>query len=174
MLNIGPQELLLIFIVALLVVGPRRLPELGRSLGKGIRELRKAQDEVRKTIQVNLDEPARPDFGKRKVASHADAEGADALPDSDGVAAVTAAAAGAPAANDVGDISRSLGRGLAELRRTREEIQRSFRVEADRPAPRRRSAKPPASDRRGPPADTVASGDEDAEPAGPTDTSHPE
>ena len=44
MLNIGAQELLLILLVALLVVGPRRLPELGRSLGKGIRELRKAQD----------------------------------------------------------------------------------------------------------------------------------
>src|SRR3990170_2452183 len=58
MLNIGPQELLLILVVALLVVGPRRLPELARSLGKGIRELRKAQDEVSRTIRVNLeDEP---------------------------------------------------------------------------------------------------------------------
>jgi Tat protein translocase TatB subunit len=172
MLNIGPQELLLIFIVALLVVGPRRLPEIGRSLGKGIRELRKAQDEVRKTIQVNLDEPARPDFRKRKVAPTANAEGADALPEPDGVAAATAAAAAPSAPNDVGDISRSLGRGLAELRRTREEIQRSFRVEAERPAPRRRSAKPPASDRKASPADTVASGDGGAEPAGPTDAAH--
>jgi sec-independent protein translocase protein TatA len=169
MLNIGPQELLLIFIVALLVVGPRRLPELGRSLGKGIRELRKAQDEVRKTIQVNLDEPARPGFGKRGDAPHPDAEGADAEQDSDGVAAVR----GAPAADEAGDISRSLGRGLAELRRTREEIQRSFRVEVDRPAPRRRTAKSAArvSDKKAPPSDSVASGDDDVTP---TDASQPE
>jgi sec-independent protein translocase protein TatA len=167
MLNIGPQELLLIFIVALLVVGPRRLPELGRSLGKGIRELRKAQDEVRKTIQVNLDEPARPGFGKRADAPHPDADGADVEQDSDGVAAVTA-----PAPDEAGDISRSLGRGLAELRRTREEIQRSFRVEVDRPAPRRRTAKPAAriSDKKAPPSDSVASGDD----VTPTDASRPE
>jgi sec-independent protein translocase protein TatA len=171
MLNIGPQELLLIFIVALLVVGPRRLPELGRSIGKGIRELRKAQDEVRKTIQVNLDEPARPGFGKREVAPQADADGADAEPGSRDAAAATATPT---ASNDVGDISRSLGRGLAELRRTRREIQRSFRVEADRPAPRRRTAKPAASERKAPPADTVSSGDEGAERAGPTDAAHPE
>ena len=64
MLNIGPQELLLILVVALLVVGPARLPELGRTIGKGLRELRKAQDEVRRTIQVSLDEPPPPARGK--------------------------------------------------------------------------------------------------------------
>ena len=56
MFGIQPQELLVILVVALIVVGPKKLPELGRSLGKGLRELRKAQDEVRKTVQVNLDE----------------------------------------------------------------------------------------------------------------------
>ena len=62
MLNISAQELLIILVIALLVVGPQRLPALGRSIGKGLRELRKAQDEVKRTIQVNLDdEPARSD-----------------------------------------------------------------------------------------------------------------
>ncbi|MGH7359205.1 MAG: twin-arginine translocase TatA/TatE family subunit, partial [Candidatus Rokuibacteriota bacterium] len=60
MFGIQPQELLVILVVALIVVGPRKLPELGRSLGKGLRELRKAQDEVRKTVQVNLDEEEPP------------------------------------------------------------------------------------------------------------------
>jgi TatA/E family protein of Tat protein translocase len=60
MFGIGPQELLLILVIALIVVGPRKLPEIGRSLGKGLREVRKAQDEVRKTIQVNLDEEPAP------------------------------------------------------------------------------------------------------------------
>jgi len=56
MLNIGPQELLIILVIALIVVGPQRLPALGRSIGRGLRELRKAQDEVKRTIQVNLDD----------------------------------------------------------------------------------------------------------------------
>lgn len=55
MLNIGPQELLLILVVALVVVGPRRLPELSRSIGKALRSLRAAQDEMRKTVNEVLD-----------------------------------------------------------------------------------------------------------------------
>ena len=38
--NIGPLELVVVLIIALIVFGPKRLPELGRSLGKGIREFR--------------------------------------------------------------------------------------------------------------------------------------
>jgi TatA/E family protein of Tat protein translocase len=38
--NIGPMELLVVLIIALVVFGPKRLPELGRSLGKGIREFK--------------------------------------------------------------------------------------------------------------------------------------
>jgi sec-independent protein translocase protein TatA len=38
--NIGPLEIIIVLIIALVVFGPKRLPELGRSLGKGIREFR--------------------------------------------------------------------------------------------------------------------------------------
>jgi sec-independent protein translocase protein TatA len=38
--NIGPMELVVVAIIALLVVGPKRLPEVGKSLGKGIREFK--------------------------------------------------------------------------------------------------------------------------------------
>jgi sec-independent protein translocase protein TatA len=38
--NIGPMELFVVAIIALLVVGPKRLPEVGRSLGKGMREFK--------------------------------------------------------------------------------------------------------------------------------------
>lgn len=58
MLNIGPQELLVVLLIALLVVGPQRLPELGRTVGKGLRELRRAQDEVRRTLGEGLDSSA--------------------------------------------------------------------------------------------------------------------
>lgn len=59
MLNIGPQELLLVLILALIVVGPNRLPELSRQIGKGLREFRKVQDDVKDMVKFDLnDEPA--------------------------------------------------------------------------------------------------------------------
>jgi len=45
--QLGFSEMLVIFIVALLVFGPKKLPDLGKSLGKGIREFRKATDELK-------------------------------------------------------------------------------------------------------------------------------
>jgi len=54
MLNIGTQELLLILLLALIVVGPQKLPELARSIGKGMRELRKLQGEVKDMVKVDL------------------------------------------------------------------------------------------------------------------------
>jgi TatA/E family protein of Tat protein translocase len=54
MFDIGLQELVLIFVIALLVFGPKNLPQLGRSLGRAMREFRKASDEFRSTIETNL------------------------------------------------------------------------------------------------------------------------
>ncbi len=51
MFDLGFQELILIFIVALLVFGPKKLPELSRSLGKGIRELKIAMRGVKESIE---------------------------------------------------------------------------------------------------------------------------
>jgi sec-independent protein translocase protein TatB len=70
MLNIGPQELILILIVALIVVGPARLPELGRSIGKVLREFRKIQDDVKDTIKFDLgdDEPYVPPVRRSRPA----------------------------------------------------------------------------------------------------------
>jgi sec-independent protein translocase protein TatA len=60
MLNIGPQELIVVLIIALLVVGPSRLPELGRSIGKALREFRKVQDEVKDTFRFDLSDDPPP------------------------------------------------------------------------------------------------------------------
>jgi len=46
--SIGGPELVLIFIVALLIFGPRKLPELGRMLGKGMAEFRRAANDLKK------------------------------------------------------------------------------------------------------------------------------
>jgi TatA/E family protein of Tat protein translocase len=51
MFGIGFQEMLIILVVVLIFFGPKRLPDLAKSLGKGIAEFRKASDEVRKGIE---------------------------------------------------------------------------------------------------------------------------
>jgi sec-independent protein translocase protein TatA len=43
--NVGPLELAIVLIIALVIFGPKRLPELGRSMGKGIREFRSSVSE---------------------------------------------------------------------------------------------------------------------------------
>jgi len=50
MFDLGTQELIVIFIVAFLVFGPKKLPELGRTLGKGIRELKAAMRNVKDSL----------------------------------------------------------------------------------------------------------------------------
>ena len=54
--SIGMPELILIFVVALLVFGPRKLPEIGKSLGRGLAEFKKASDELKKTIENEIEE----------------------------------------------------------------------------------------------------------------------
>jgi TatA/E family protein of Tat protein translocase len=54
MFDIGLQELIVVFVLALLVFGPKNLPQLGRALGRAMREFRRASDEFRSTIETNL------------------------------------------------------------------------------------------------------------------------
>jgi Tat protein translocase TatB subunit len=176
MFNIGPQELLLILLVALIVVGPKRLPELSRSIGKGLRELRKAQDEVRKTINLGLDETqptaSKPRAGSR--AATASPEGAAGGGSPEGAEGSTAAVEHEA---ETEGIARTLGRGLAEIRRSRQEIARTFRIDlSDRPSPRsdastRAPSRPPRRDEDLEPgptngAEVATRGSERAEPPG--------
>ena len=52
-------ELLIIFVVALLVLGPRKLPEMARTLGRGMAEFRRASDELRSTLNASIEEESR-------------------------------------------------------------------------------------------------------------------
>jgi len=67
MFGIGPSELIIILVIALLVLGPKRLPELAAGLGKGLAEFRRATadinaelDEARRTIEEQTREAAKP------------------------------------------------------------------------------------------------------------------
>jgi sec-independent protein translocase protein TatA len=54
--SIGMPELLLIFVVALLVFGPKKLPEIGKSIGKGLLEFKKASEDLKKTIEHEMEQ----------------------------------------------------------------------------------------------------------------------
>ncbi|HEY3936594.1 MAG TPA: twin-arginine translocase TatA/TatE family subunit [Bryobacteraceae bacterium] len=53
---LGVQEMMLIFVLALLLFGPKKLPELGRMLGKGLSEFRRAKNELKATFETHLSE----------------------------------------------------------------------------------------------------------------------
>ncbi|GGS04696.1 twin-arginine translocase TatA/TatE family subunit [Deinococcus sedimenti] len=59
--NIGPAELLVILLVALVVFGPRKLPELGKSLGAGLREFRRSTQGLKEDFEGSMrDTPPGP------------------------------------------------------------------------------------------------------------------
>jgi TatA/E family protein of Tat protein translocase len=57
--NIGPVELIIILVIALLILGPGRLPDVGSALGKSIREFRKAATDVQESVKLDTP-PASP------------------------------------------------------------------------------------------------------------------
>jgi sec-independent protein translocase protein TatA len=52
--SIGMPELIVIFVIALIIFGPRKLPELGRSLGKSINEFKRASNELKSTLEEEI------------------------------------------------------------------------------------------------------------------------
>ena len=85
--SIGMPELILIFIVALLVFGPKKLPEIGKSIGKGLAEFKRASDDLKRTIEQEIEQ------GKQEVASVRE-HVTGVVPTSSGSAASAASPAG--------------------------------------------------------------------------------
>ena len=56
--NVGPTELIIVLVIALIVLGPKRLPEVGRSVGKGMREFKDSLSGIDKDDDDDEDEPA--------------------------------------------------------------------------------------------------------------------
>ncbi len=56
MFGIGPLELTVILVVALLVMGPKKLPQLARTLGRGLAEFRRASNDLKRSIDMDLEE----------------------------------------------------------------------------------------------------------------------
>jgi sec-independent protein translocase protein TatA len=68
MFNIGPQELFILFLIVLLVFGAKRIPEIGRSIGRGIQEFKKGMRDVESELTISdkpdekksIEEPRKP------------------------------------------------------------------------------------------------------------------
>ena len=77
--SLGMPELIVIFVIALIIFGPRKLPELGRSLGKSIAEFKRASNELKSTLEeeIRLDEQ-RSTLDAAKAANAQAAATADA------------------------------------------------------------------------------------------------
>jgi Tat protein translocase TatB subunit len=56
MFGIGTSEILIILLIALLVLGPNEIPKLAKTLGRGMRELERAKNELKDSIQFEIDE----------------------------------------------------------------------------------------------------------------------
>jgi sec-independent protein translocase protein TatA len=100
--SIGAPEIVIILVLALLVFGPKRLPEMGRSLGRTVREFKKASDSARK--EFGVDEIEREMKGVKKTLADVkgdlkvDIDAETAKPGADKAAAEAAAATAAAAA----------------------------------------------------------------------------
>jgi|PlaIllAssembly_1097288.scaffolds.fasta_scaffold41908_4 sec-independent protein translocase protein TatA len=75
MFGIGMPELIVILVIALIVIGPQKLPDLARSLGKGLAEFKRASDDFRQSV---TDEAAKVEDEKEPLAKEAAAKEAEA------------------------------------------------------------------------------------------------
>lgn len=64
MFNIGPTEIIVIFLIVLVIFGPRRLPEMGKAIGKAIREFKNAGREIERDITEALE--AKPESEEKR------------------------------------------------------------------------------------------------------------
>ena len=64
--NIGPMELVIVLIVALLVIGPKKLPEVGKSLGRGMREFKESISGDRRDDDDDVDVDVSPPLHRAK------------------------------------------------------------------------------------------------------------
>ncbi|MBM3771671.1 MAG: TatA/E family twin arginine-targeting protein translocase [Acidimicrobiia bacterium] len=80
--SIGMPELIIIFVIALIIFGPKKLPELGRSLGRSLNEFKRASNELKNTLdeEVRIEEQKEREQKEREREQKAAAERAEATP----------------------------------------------------------------------------------------------
>ncbi|MCL4245934.1 MAG: Sec-independent protein translocase protein TatB [Candidatus Dadabacteria bacterium] len=72
MFGIGTSEILIILVIALLVLGPKEIPKIARTLGKGMRELERAKNELKSSIEFEIhEEDAKQELSKKEAEAEA-------------------------------------------------------------------------------------------------------
>ena len=74
MFNIGMSELLLILAIALIILGPKKLPDIAKALGRSLGEFRRASDEIKETIETDLNAPEGDSDKPEKTKEEGDKE----------------------------------------------------------------------------------------------------
>lgn len=70
MFGIGTSEILIILLIALLILGPKEIPKVARSIGRGMRELQRAKDDLSKTIEFEMDDEENESHSKKREESN--------------------------------------------------------------------------------------------------------
>ena len=91
MFGLGIPELLIIFVIALIVFGPKKLPDLGKSIGRAMAEFKKASEEFQESVRSEM----------KEVEKSADLEEIKKLGGLEGLSAGNGAEAGKPAAEQM-------------------------------------------------------------------------
>jgi len=81
MFGIGTSEILIILVIALLVLGPKEIPKIARTLGRGMRELERAKNELKSSIEFEInEEDAKQEIAKKESESETAETSGDTTP----------------------------------------------------------------------------------------------
>lgn len=117
---LGFPEMLFIVVLALLIFGPKRLPEVGRTIGKGMAQFRKATSDLRRTIETEIaleNEPRRPPVRPPATPASLPRHAQLQLPGASLPGAATPPAA-APAVVEPAEVLPAAGTDPVEIRRS--------------------------------------------------------
>ena len=81
--SIGMPELIIILVIALIIFGPRKLPELGKSLGRSLNEFKKASTDLQNTLEQEIKIEEQKESAAKARAEEATASAAIVTPDND-------------------------------------------------------------------------------------------
>ena len=80
MFGIGTSEILIILIIALLVLGPKEIPKIARTIGRGLRELERAKDDLKETIEFEANRDDEEDEKKKATQTQTESKTDEAKP----------------------------------------------------------------------------------------------
>lgn len=100
--SLGLPEIAFIFVLALLIFGPKKLPEMGRTIGRGVAEFRKATNELKRTINTEMaldEQPVPPVLRPRRIEEPGEAPATPAVSAASAASAISVPESAPPPAD---------------------------------------------------------------------------